>query len=245
MGTTTKTMAKGIIACLVVAVCVVQSQEEMVELASTTGPTASLMNTPGKISLLELRTQALSEARGTEVMTEEMLKSAEKNVMKLASEFQTQSIQSDSIETIRLAKKLFAHKGELGEGAGADGSGLTLIFRKLDELEAKINNEQKMALEAELASQQACRNGGEKLNQDLTRITKSRAEARMSVQELQTRIKKTRADWRDSRRDETETHNALVELQGLRLERSEGVRARVDEPHRYETKKMEQAKVEA
>merc|ERR1712196_130286 len=95
---------------------------------------------------MEIKEHSLASAKDTEVMTDEMEIQAKKDILALASNFKSPSLQMDSIKTTRLAKRaLFEHsmgKRNLGEGHGAQGSGLDLVFRKLDELEKKIHGEQ-------------------------------------------------------------------------------------------------------
>lgn len=97
----------------------------------------------GMMSLAQLRENALMAVRGEEALTDEMAEKAKHAFVKLAASFKSDTLRADSISTVRLAQHLLLGEGaKAASKAQAQGSGLDLIFRKLNELKKKIENEQ-------------------------------------------------------------------------------------------------------
>jgi hypothetical protein len=205
--------------------------EETASLDTEAFPKDDVTYTPGKMSLVELKAQSVAAASSTESMSEEMAVQTRKDILKLTSSFKSRGMQSESIQTTQLAQKTLDNLGSqnLGESSGTQGSGLDLIFRKLDELEKKIKNEQDTDWANEQAAMDACRNGVDANNGVITRASDSRKNNQLSIRECSEKIEKDRAEWNDSRKLEDKNHEALVALQLQRAEESEAVRARVDE----------------
>merc|ERR1711981_110801 len=147
----------------------------------------------------------------------------------LSSNFKSHGLQMESIKTTQLAKKVLYQSNDLGEDQSTKGSGLDLIFRKLDELEKKINNEQDTDFANEQAGMESCRKALLANNGVITESSDTRANNQLSIRECSERIEKQRTQWRESRELEDKNQKALVELQLQRKEESEAIRARVDE----------------
>jgi hypothetical protein len=198
-----------------------------------------------RMSLVELRERSVAAATGQEVMTDEMQKEAKKQFLHLATKFKGEKLKATSIATIRLAQQVMMGEGlskedkrKLGEGAGADGdmhvkeegSGLDLIFYKLNELKAEIENEQK----TELARISEIRKGCANMLSDTKTIIEdamtNMADNHKTVQTASSMlIPEQQTAWEDSVKIENDEHFALNEMQVARDGYSAGVRAEVDE----------------
>jgi len=162
-------------------------------------------------------------------MTEDMEIQTKKDIIALSSNFKSSGMQMESIQTTKLAKKVLAESGNLGESQSTQGSGLDLIFRKLDELEKKIKNEQDTDWANEQAGMEACRDALKQNDGVITKSSDTRANNQLSIRECSEKIEADRTQWRESRELEDKNQKALVELQLQRKEESEAIRARVDE----------------
>merc|ERR1711865_41178 len=187
----------------------------------------------GKMSMIEIKEHALTAAKGTVSMSEEMAVITKKDIMRLTSGFKTPEVETLSIGATRLPKKLLYgdnnQKSDLGEGVEVKGSGLDLIFRKLDELEKKIINEQDTDLASEEAGIEACRDAILNGNNLITQSSTTRSNNQLSIQECSAEIETNRGLWGESRNLEDQNHDALVDLQMQRSDEAEAISARVDE----------------
>merc|ERR1711865_1087156 len=184
---------------------------------------------PGKVSLVDIKAEVLHQLHGTETMTAHMENNAKHDILKLASNFRSPSVQMDGIAATRLAKKVLF--GDLGEGdqLRSKSSGLELIFRKLAELEKKINNAQKVDDEADASGKDNCQNNLQNTDNMITRSSDTRSNNQLSIQESSNKIETNRGLWGESRRAEAQNHDALVDLQMQRSDEVEAISARVDE----------------
>jgi len=192
-------------------------------------PSVQAEEVPGKMSLVEIKARSFAAAKDTEVMTADMERQTKKDILTLSSNFKSHGLQMESIKTTQLAKKVLYQSNDLGEDQSTKGSGLDLIFRKLDELEKKINNEQDTDFANEQAGMESCRKALLANNGVITESSDTRANNQLSIRECSERIEKQRTQWRESRELEDKNQKALVELQLQRKEESEAIRARVDE----------------
>eukprot|EP00658_Telonema_sp_P-2_P076828 TRINITY_DN680_c0_g3_i4.p1 TRINITY_DN680_c0_g3~~TRINITY_DN680_c0_g3_i4.p1 ORF type:complete len:986 (+),score=282.82 TRINITY_DN680_c0_g3_i4:31-2958(+) len=190
----------------------------------------------GKLSMLQLHETAAAAAEGQEVMDESMQMETKKEIVRLSSNFKSSGLAKASIQATRLAKQiLFDDADKTDRELGEDdskveaGSGLDLIFRKLNELEKKINGEQAQDDAAEAASQDACREAFKNGDSMVEWSSTTRSNNQLTISESSAKIEHDRARWRESRVLEDQNHDALVTLQQQRTEESEAVRARVDE----------------
>merc|ERR1712072_836672 len=147
---------------------------------------------PGKLSLLEIKTRSLAAAQDTELMTEEMERQAKKDILMLSSNFKSKGLEMDSIKTTQLAKKVLYASNDLGEDQSTQGSGLDLIFRKLDELEKKIHNEQDTDFANEQAGMESCRKALLANNGVITESSDTRANNQLSLRMKQRQFKSSR-----------------------------------------------------
>merc|ERR1712159_440420 len=143
---------------------------------------------PGKMSLVQIKAQSMAAAQGTEVMTEDMEIQTKKDIIELSSNFKSSGMQMESIQTTKLAKKVLAESGNLGESQSTQGSGLDLIFRKLDELEKKIKNEQDTDWANEQAGMEACRDALKQNDGVITKSSDTRANNQLSIRECSKQI---------------------------------------------------------
>jgi len=220
-----------IVAALCVAASAIQLEEGTpVDLSMEDHPPPHAPAAPrmGKMSLVQLKEAALMAVHGEVAMTDAMVQKAKHSIINLAAAFKSDALRTESITTVRLAQKVLLGEGSK-QGAKVQGSGLDLIFRKLDELLKKIKNEQKEELAANSGSRAEC----QKIVKDNNKIIESTSSARASnaraVALAHIKISKNRASWVVSRNLEDKVHKALVEMQAARAEESDAVRARVDE----------------
>merc|ERR1712159_208959 len=182
----------------------------------------------GIMSLAQLRASAMMVARGEEAMTDAMAVQAKHTFVKLAATFKSDAIRGDSIETVQMAQHYLLGEGSK-QGAKAQGSGLDLIFRKLNELKKKIENEQKEDLNQNKLLNSGCQKTITDNNNIIGSTSTTRANNANIVSKASLNIKNDRDAWRKSRKTEDDTHASLVELQSARAEASDAVRAAVDE----------------
>eukprot|EP00656_Telonema_subtile_P016801 TRINITY_DN188_c0_g2_i1.p1 TRINITY_DN188_c0_g2~~TRINITY_DN188_c0_g2_i1.p1 ORF type:complete len:1004 (+),score=330.41 TRINITY_DN188_c0_g2_i1:193-3204(+) len=178
---------------------------------------------PGKISLLELRDKTLDAIAGTSGLNEDEMHKAKTQFMSMMFDFQSQAIRTDSLVASRLAESAFDK---------VDGSGLDLIFRKLNELEKKITDEQTLETNAHNANQQSCAEEITRLDTTLSEASSQKDKLRADSDASAQLVAKNRVLWRESRNTEDATHRLLVALQKDRADRIEAVTARVDERNR-------------
>eukprot|EP00658_Telonema_sp_P-2_P076824 TRINITY_DN680_c0_g2_i1.p1 TRINITY_DN680_c0_g2~~TRINITY_DN680_c0_g2_i1.p1 ORF type:complete len:959 (+),score=264.83 TRINITY_DN680_c0_g2_i1:31-2877(+) len=160
----------------------------------------------------------------TEHMTAQTMAAARKDLVRLATSFRSQDAEIAGIQTSQLAEKVF-----LQQDAGQAGSGLDLIFRKLDELEKKIKGEEESEAAAEHESLTGCASEISKLNQIITLSSSTRSSNQQEIARLYAKIHANSASWRESREVEKRTQESMVGMQEQRQEESEATRARVDE----------------
>merc|ERR1712072_530631 len=182
----------------------------------------------GVMSLAQLRANALMAVRGEEAMSDAMVEKTKHLFVKLSASFKSESIRADSIGTVRMAQHILLGEGSK-QGSKAQGSGLDLIFRKLDELKKKIENEQKEDLNQNKQLNSGCHKTITDNNDIISATSTTRANNANIVSKASLNIKSDRDAWRKSRKTEDDTHASLVELQSARAEASDAVRAAVDE----------------
>eukprot|EP00658_Telonema_sp_P-2_P076827 TRINITY_DN680_c0_g3_i2.p1 TRINITY_DN680_c0_g3~~TRINITY_DN680_c0_g3_i2.p1 ORF type:complete len:971 (+),score=254.93 TRINITY_DN680_c0_g3_i2:31-2913(+) len=185
----------------------------------------------GATSLVELSQEAV--AGETEAMDERAMAQTKKLIVQLASNFQGKHLVRESIETTRLVKKVLSSTDvQLGEGHGSPeggGSGLDLIFKKLNELERKIQDEQKQDDDDEFQGNQDCRAVFQN-NDNVIEQTSDTLESNLrEIQEASAKITSNRIEWRQSQTLETRNYQSLAALRKRRAEQSEDIRPRVDE----------------
>merc|ERR1712196_497248 len=144
-----------------------------------------------------------------------MVEKAKHLFVKLSASFKSESIRADSIGTVRMAQHILLGEGSK-QGSKAQGSGLDLIFRKLNELKKKIENEQKEDLNQNKLLNSGCQKTITDNNNIIGSTSTTRANNANIVSKASLNIKNDR-------------HASLVELQSARAEASDAVRAAVDE----------------
>merc|ERR1711865_679546 len=180
---------------------------------------------PGKMSLIELREKTLDAIKGTASLTNDEMHKAKSQFMSMMFDFQSHAVRTDSLIASRLADTAF-------NDAKDDGSGLDLIFRKLNELEKKITDEQKVETKTHNDNEAACKEEIERLDDTLSEAQAQKNQLRRDSDAGAETIAKNRVLWRESRNTEDATHKLLTDLQKDRAERIEGTNARVDERNR-------------
>ena len=220
--------ALSLLVLLGVAFVAVSTSVEMAELsevfADETLPSVG-SSMPGKISLIELRAKTLDAVKGTAALTDDDTHKAKSQFMSMMFDFQSQAVRTDSLIASRLADTAF-------NDAKDTGSGLDLIFRKLNELEKKITDEQKVETKAHNDNEDACKAEIERLDSTLGESQSQKDSLRRDSDAGAETIAKNRVLWRESRNTEDATHKLLTDLQKDRAERIEGTNARVDERNR-------------
>jgi len=220
--------ALSLLVLLGVAFVAVSTSVEMAELsevfADETLPSVG-SSMPGKISLIELRAKTLDAVKGTAALTDDDTHKAKSQFMSMMFDFQSQAVRTDSLIASRLADTAF-------NDAKDTGSGLDLIFRKLNELEKKITDEQKVETKAHNDNEDACKAEIERLDSTLGESQAQKDSLRRDSDAGAETIAKNRVLWRKSRNTEDATHKLLTDLQKDRAERIEGTNARVDERNR-------------
>jgi hypothetical protein len=198
---------------------------ELSELSNVAEVPAALVPA-GKLSLAQLGEQENAKIGGEEAMSDAMVEQAKQNFIKLASSFRSSDMQSESINTVRLAQHVLLG---VEAKANAKGSGLDLIFRKLNELVKKIKNEHKADLASNTAFNTECQKGYKDSSAVITKSWARRQENQRAIDQANVDINVGRSVWRSSRDEEDKTHAALVKLQAERAAESDVVRARVNE----------------
>ena len=163
---------------------------------------------------------------GTGVMTEAMTMQTRHDLVRMAGEFKTPSLQMDGLATSELAEKVLLQEKQ---GGGSKGSGLDLIFRKLDELEKKIKNEETSEAAVNQEEMDSCGDEITKLNNLISETSNKRKENGLSIRQASASTEEQRAGWVASRALEHSTHESLVDMQNQRAEETEAIAARVNE----------------
>jgi len=167
-------------------------------------------------------------ASGTGIMTEAMATKARHDLVRMAGEFKSPSLQMDGLAASELAQKVLLQEKQ-GTDGKAKGSGLDLIFRKLDELEKKITNEEETEAETNQNEMDSCGNEITKLNELITSTSDTRKANGLSIRGAASNTEQNRAAWVTSRETEHRTHRTLVGMQRQRADETEASTARVDE----------------
>lgn len=214
-----------IYAACIIAASVASTTQEAADLSQGDELSLPVVGTslPGKISLVELKEKTLDAIAGTATMTDDDMDKAKSQFMSMMFDFQGQKMRTASLVASRLAESAFAKQ---------DGSGLDLIFRKLNELEKKITDEQKQETTTHVNEQASCGVAIAKLEDALSTASDNQKQLRSDSDQGAEIIAKNRVLWRESRNTEDATHKLLVALQKDRAERIDAVTARVDERNR-------------
>merc|ERR1712054_78879 len=229
MGKNAKRVMKAscaVVACLALAAVAFASETEVVEMSAAEMPFTLAKTGSGimksQMSLVELRTQTLDAIRGMSSLSQDDMNQAKSMFMSMMSKFKSGMVRGDSLIASRVAEGAFGQQT-------ASGSGLDLIFRKLNELEKKIKDEQKAEGTANNAMNVECDKQIKLQSRIITDSSKERTALNLDSSESADLINKNRGLWREQRNLEDKTHRSLVDLQTLRAERTEAITARVDE----------------
>jgi len=175
---------------------------------------------PGQISLVELREQALNEARGQDSLSLQDMDLAKNMFMSMIDKFKSGRVKGDSLLASRVAEGAFNKQG---------GSGLDVIFAKLADLETEISDE-KTSEKARMDEFNAnCNAEITKQANIITLSSKTRSDLKSFTANSNQEINSNRRSWRLSRNEEDKTHKAIVDLQSGREESILAVKAMVDE----------------
>jgi len=229
MGKNAKRVMKAscaVVACLALAAVAFASETEVVEMSAAEMPFTLAKTGSGimksQMSLVELRTQTLDAIRGMSSLSQDDMNQAKSMFMSMMSKFKSGMVRGDSLIASRVAEGAFGQQT-------ASGSGLDLIFRKLNELEKKIKDEQKAEGTANNAMNVECDKQIKLQSRIITDSSKERTALNLDSDASASLINKNRGLWREQRDLEDKTHRSLVDLQTLRGERTEAIAGRVDE----------------
>jgi hypothetical protein len=164
------------------------------------------------------------QSTDTEVdMSASMVAETTRNFIRLASRLQTSG--ADSIAVVRLAKTV------LGEGDTHTerGGGLALIFRKLNEMTGKIEEEQAIEKDQNDQDRDNCQTETSAESDTITECSARRAQNTIEIQDLNTKIRSNNLLWVQSRSVEDKTNVQLKQLEADRYETSQLVAGQVDE----------------
>merc|ERR1712096_409515 len=179
----------------------------------------------GTMSLAELKERTMDEIRGMARLSTDDMSKAKSMFMSMIMKFKTGAIRGQSLIASRVAEDAFSK-------AGDHGSGLDLIFRKLNELEKKIRSEKLEEGKTMGNTNRECQKIVTDQNKIIQSSSNERGRLRGQTSASHVLITKHRATWRQSRDLEDKTHKALVDLQTARTESMEACTARVDERNR-------------
>jgi hypothetical protein len=200
------------------------SELDVVEVSDEAIPTEGMKMThlPGQISLVELRQQTLDAVRGQESLSDGETAQARAKFMSTLQSLKTGRVRGDSLLAAEDAQEMFDRHQE-------SGSGLTVIFAKLGELEKEVKDLQKQEKLRIDKFNAECTAELVKQADIMTTGSNNRNQLKSDTTTSNLVIKESRADWRSSRDAEDITHKALVDLQSSRVEATMAVAAGVDE----------------
>merc|ERR1719424_169801 len=217
-----------------VVVAVVYASEDVMSLDDDISPApffsgkTSLVQVEAGTSMkLEVRQGAESET--TVTMSQEDREEFKAHFLQMASKIHTPQLRSN----VMIAEKMASEELEKSEGTvKAGGSGMDLIFNKLEGLQQEIKDEQAEDDKWILAQRaKALQSGNDYLTAIKTAENKVTANDLANVQD-QTSIDKWRVDWhasRDAEAGSKGTHPMLKTMEATRSQESAVIREQVDE----------------
>jgi hypothetical protein len=159
-------------------------------------------------------------ATATSTMTAQDREEFKVHFFNVAAKLHATKLRSDVLIAERMASKMLDKAG---------GSGLDLIFRKLEDLEKEIKDEQSAADTQMNQERAASAKAIATENAIIDNAMKQRAQNTADNRAGQTQIQEWRAQWHKSRAMEVSIHKSLVAMQTRRTDESDIVRGEVDE----------------
>merc|ERR1719201_994537 len=154
--------------------------------------------------------------------------------MSIAAAIKTPAIRSDVLLAERMATEALGKSSDKEQGSGLD-----LIFRKLEELEGEIKAEQKQALSEITAKKNEAQAEIDAESATIDNAIKVKKENAQANKESHGKILECRRMWYESRAMESGPggiHEALVKMQADREEASQIIRGEVDERNKASMK---------
>jgi hypothetical protein len=186
-----------------------------------------LETTEGSQAKVGIAAQMAVSAMATSKMSLSEREEFKAKFMSVAAAIKTPKIRSDVLLAERMASKVIAQASSKEQGSGLD-----LIFRKLNELDAEIKFEQKTALAAITQKRDEATSEIEGETSTIDNAMKIKRENAQANKDSHAMILEARRLWYESRAQESGPggiHEQLLAMQADRQEATEIIQAEVDE----------------